>query len=117
MCTADSSPVHSKLGSVLSSGGRNFGNVCDTFSEVELDVFLRINSLDFDEGSVVVLVAEAALVAKDSAVYVEAGWLGVLFGHFCGFIGRDAQASANYEGRATMPSSFIPASTTTKTVA
>jgi len=90
MCAADSSPVHSKLGSVLSSGGRNFGNVGDTFSEVELDVFLRINSLDFDEGSVVVLVAEAALVAKDSAVYVEAGWLGVLFGHFCGFIGRDA---------------------------
>ncbi len=83
MCATHPSPVDSELGSILSSRSRDLGDVCDAFSEVELDVFLWIDSLDFDEGSVVVLVAEATFVSEDGAVYVEAGRLSVLFGHIC----------------------------------
>lgn len=69
MSAAHLSPIDTELGSIL-SGGRSLGNVGNAFSEVELRVFLGVGSLDFDEGGVVVLVAEAALVAEDGAVDV-----------------------------------------------
>ena len=81
MSPTNLAPIHSKLGSILATTGRNLGNVGNLFTEVELGVFFGIEAFDFDEGGVVVLVAEAAFVAEDGAVDVEAGWGGVLFGH------------------------------------
>jgi len=78
---ADASPVDAELGPVL-PGGRGLGDVRDALPEVEGGVLLGVAALDLDEGGVVVLVAEAALVSEDGAVDVEADGLGVLLGHF-----------------------------------
>lgn len=85
MSPTNLAPIHSELGSVPSTIGRYLGDVGDLLAEVELSVFFGVEALDFDEGGVVVLVAEAAFVAEDGAVDVETDWGGVLFGHlsFC----------------------------------
>ena len=46
-----------------------------------MSIFFGVKTLDFDEGGVVVLVAETTFVAEDGAVDVETDWGGVLFGH------------------------------------
>lgn len=81
MSPTNLSPIHSELRSILASIGRYLGDVGDLLAEVELSIFFGVEALDFDEGGVVVLVAEAAFVAEDGAVDVEADWGGVLFGH------------------------------------
>jgi hypothetical protein len=48
MGSAYTSPVYSEFGSILTTGGGNLGNVCDTLSEVELGIFFRVKALDFD---------------------------------------------------------------------
>lgn len=55
MRAAYPAPVHTKLGSILDS--RCLGNECYALSEVELNIFLGVNSLNFNEGGVVVLIA------------------------------------------------------------
>lgn len=74
-------PVHPKLASILSTPTRPLCNVGNTLSEVELGGIFGVASLDFDEGGVVVLCAEATLVAEDGAVGVETDWLGSLLCH------------------------------------
>lgn len=84
MRPAHTSPIDTEFASVLSGRGC-LGDVGDALSEVEGGFFFGVDSLDFDEGGVVVLGAEAAFVAEDGAVDVEAGWLRVLLGHGCVF--------------------------------
>jgi len=79
MRAAYPAPVHTKLGSILDS--RCLGNVCYTLSEVELYIFLGIDSLNFNEGSVIVLIAQAAFVSQNGTVAVETCGLGVLLRH------------------------------------
>jgi hypothetical protein len=55
MRAAYPAPVHTKLGSILDS--RCLGNECYALSKVELNIFLGVNSLNFNEGGVVVLIA------------------------------------------------------------
>mmetsp|Transcript_1426 Transcript_1426/g.2164 ORF Transcript_1426/g.2164 Transcript_1426/m.2164 type:complete len:97 (-) Transcript_1426:11-301(-) len=81
MSPTNLSPIHSEFRSILSTSGRYLGDVGDFFAQIELSVFFGVEALDFDEGGVVVLVAEAAFVAEDGAVDVKAHWGGVLFGH------------------------------------
>jgi len=78
---ANLSPIHPELRSILSSRRRRFGDEGDALAEVERRVLLGIDTLDLDEGGVVVLVAQASLVAEDGTVDVEASWLGSLL-HF-----------------------------------
>ena len=48
-----------------------------------MSIFFGVKTLDFDEGGVVVLVAEGALVVEVDALDVQAGGLGgLLLGHF-----------------------------------
>lgn len=72
---ADLAPVHPELVSVL-VGCFCLGDEGDSLSEVEVDVVLRIETLDLDQTDAVVLVAKAALVAEDGSVYVKSGCSG-----------------------------------------
>ena len=70
MSSANLAPVHSELVSVL-IGGLGLGDEGNTLSKVEVNLFLTVNSLDFDKTDTVVLVAKTALVTKDGTVNVK----------------------------------------------
>ena len=79
--SAHASPVDPEFRSALAPGGRNLGDVSDALSEVEFHFLLRVDSLDLDEGGVVVLIAQSSLVPEDGAIDVQACRLGVLLRH------------------------------------
>ena len=80
--SADLAPDYAELGSVL-SGLLGLGDVRDLLSEVKVNVLLGVDAADLDEGGVVVLVAEAALVSEVDTLDVQTGGLGGLgLGHF-----------------------------------
>jgi hypothetical protein len=56
MCSADLAPVDSEFVSKL-VGCFGLGDECDLLSEVEIHIILRVNSLDFDQTDIVVLVS------------------------------------------------------------
>lgn len=70
MCPADFSPVNSELVSKLVG---NFG-LCDKgdlLAQVKVNIFLGVNSLNFDQTDTVILVSKTSLVAKDGTVDVK----------------------------------------------
>ena len=75
MSPADLAPVDTELVTVLVRC-LALGDECDTLSEVEIDLLLRIDALDLYETDIVVLVAESTLVTEDGSVDVKAGWSG-----------------------------------------
>eukprot|EP00529_Nitzschia_sp_RCC80_P037679 CAMPEP_0113451562 /NCGR_PEP_ID=MMETSP0014_2-20120614/6401_1 /TAXON_ID=2857 /ORGANISM="Nitzschia sp." /LENGTH=73 /DNA_ID=CAMNT_0000342919 /DNA_START=339 /DNA_END=557 /DNA_ORIENTATION=- /assembly_acc=CAM_ASM_000159 len=73
MSPADLAPVDTELVTVLVRC-LALGDECDTLSEVEIDLLLRIDALDLYETNTVVLGAESTLVTEDGSVDMEAGW-------------------------------------------
>ena len=80
MRPADLSPVDAEFGTILSWSGC-LGNVSNFLSKVEGNLLFGINTLDFDETGVVVLVAKPSFVTEDGAVDVKSDWLSVLLPH------------------------------------
>eukprot|EP00568_Trieres_chinensis_P008358 CAMPEP_0183291926 /NCGR_PEP_ID=MMETSP0160_2-20130417/1175_1 /TAXON_ID=2839 ORGANISM="Odontella Sinensis, Strain Grunow 1884" /NCGR_SAMPLE_ID=MMETSP0160_2 /ASSEMBLY_ACC=CAM_ASM_000250 /LENGTH=163 /DNA_ID=CAMNT_0025452807 /DNA_START=130 /DNA_END=622 /DNA_ORIENTATION=- len=83
---AHPTPIDAELGPVLSRRG-TLGDEGDALSEVEFSVLLRIHALNLDQGGVVVLVTEAALVTEDGPVDIEACRLSALTHLFVVFQG------------------------------
>ena len=79
--SAHASPVNPEFRSALAPRGRNLGDVSDALSEVEFHFLLRVDSLDLDEGGVVVLITQSSLVPEDGAIDVQACRLSILLRH------------------------------------
>ena len=76
MCSADLAPVDTEFVSKL-IGSLGLGDEGNLLSEVEVDLFLAINTLDLDQTNTVVLVAKTALVTEDGSVNMKAWGSGV----------------------------------------
>jgi len=70
MCSADFTPVDSEFVSKLVSS-LCLGDESDFLSKVKFDILLTVNSLNFDQTDIVVLVSESALETKDGTVDVK----------------------------------------------
>jgi hypothetical protein len=68
-------PVNSEFVSKL-VGCLCLGDESNLLSEVEVNLFLAINTLDFDQTNTVVLGPKSALVTKDCSVNMKARWSG-----------------------------------------
>mmetsp|Transcript_21203 Transcript_21203/g.58970 ORF Transcript_21203/g.58970 Transcript_21203/m.58970 type:complete len:149 (+) Transcript_21203:152-598(+) len=69
---ADLTPVDSVFVSVF-IGGVSLCDEGNTLSQVEVDFFLRVDTLDLQQTDIGVLGSESALVAEDSGINVKAG--------------------------------------------
>ena len=67
--TGDLAPDYAKIATLLQS--LCLVNICQSLSKIKVGLSLGLNSLDLDEGSVVVLVSFATLVAKEVSTDVE----------------------------------------------
>ena len=76
MCSADLAPVNAEFVSKL-IGSLGLGDEGNLLSEVEVNLFLAINTSDLDQTDVVVLVAKTALVTEDGSVNMKAWRSGV----------------------------------------
>lgn len=73
MRSADLAPVHSEFVSKLISN-LGLGDEGNLLSKVEFDFLLGIDSLNFDQTDIVVLVSETALESEDGAIDVKLWW-------------------------------------------
>lgn len=71
MSSADLAPVDSEFVSIF-IGTLCLGNKGHSLAEVKVHIIFGVDTLDFDQTDIVVLVAETALVTKDGTVYVKA---------------------------------------------
>jgi hypothetical protein len=65
--SGDLAPVDSEFVAKL-VGSICLGNKSNTLSEVKINIGLGVNSLNFDQTDIVVLVTETTLVAKDGTI-------------------------------------------------
>mmetsp|Transcript_13938 Transcript_13938/g.40781 ORF Transcript_13938/g.40781 Transcript_13938/m.40781 type:complete len:124 (+) Transcript_13938:226-597(+) len=77
MRPAHASPVDAELGSIR-PWCLALGNEGNALSEVECCILTGIDSLDLNQGSMIVLVAKSALITEDTSVDIEPAGLGFL---------------------------------------
>ena len=67
MSPADFPPVDSEFVSTL-IGNFGLGDEGNLLSKIEVNIFLAVDSLNFEQANTVVLIPKAALVAKDGTI-------------------------------------------------
>lgn len=73
MRSADFAPVHSEFVTKFVCSFR-LGDEGNLFAQVKFNLVLGVNSLNFDQTNVVVLVSKTTLEAKDGAVKMKLWW-------------------------------------------
>jgi len=71
--TTNFAPIYSKFVSVFI---RNISlrDERNAFSQIKINIFFRINTLNFDQTDTVVLGSKSTLITEDSSVHVKSWW-------------------------------------------
>ena len=73
VCTTNFSPIYSEFVSIFVCN-ISLRDERNTFAQIKINIFFRINTFDFDQTDAVVLGTESSLIAENSSVHMKSWW-------------------------------------------